>query len=55
MLSVGWPMRNVKAEVLLVQQPPGEEWCITAPRFADPFMVQSSFPSPSETHESRRR
>jgi hypothetical protein len=56
--SVGWAVAwNVKAEVLLVQQPPGaKNWCIGCTgRFTPILWHKGSIPrpeSPSETHES---
>ena len=56
--SVGWAVAwNVKAEVLLVQQPPGSRnWCIGCTgRFTPILWHGNSIPvpdSPSETHES---
>ena len=59
--SVGWAVAwNVKAEVLLVQQPPGSRnWCIGCTgRFTPILWHKGSIPipeSPSETHESPGR
>ncbi len=56
--SVGWAVAwNVKAEVLLIQQPPGSKnWCIGCTgRFTPILWHKGSIPipeSPSETHES---
>jgi hypothetical protein len=56
--SVGWAVAwNVKAEVLLVQQPPGSKnWCIgCSGRFTPILWHGNQIPipeSPSETHES---
>ena len=56
--SVGWAVAwNVKAEVLLVQQPPGaRNWCIGCTgRFAAVLWHGNQIPipaSPSQTHES---
>ncbi len=56
--SVGWAVAwNVKAEVLLVQQPPGaKNWCIGCTgRFTPILWHKGPIPipeSPSETHES---
>jgi hypothetical protein len=56
--SVGWAVAwNVKAEVLLVQQPPGSKnWCIGCTgRFTPILWHGNQIPvpaSPSETHES---
>ena len=56
--SVGWAVAwNVKAEVLLIQQPPGSRnWCIGCTgRFTPILWHKGSIPipeSPSETHES---
>jgi hypothetical protein len=56
--SVGWAVAwNVKAEVLLVQQPPGSKnWCIGCTgRFTPILWHKGSIPipeSPSDTHES---
>jgi hypothetical protein len=56
--SVGWAVAwNVRAEVLLVQQPPGSKnWCIGCTgRFTPILWHKGSIPipeSPSDTHES---
>jgi hypothetical protein len=56
--SVGWAVAwNVKAEVLLVQQPPGaKNWCIGCTgRFTPILWHKGAIPipeSPSDTHES---
>jgi len=56
--SVGWAVAwNVKAEVLLIQQPPGaKNWCIGCTgRFTPILWHGNRIPipeSPSETHES---
>ena len=56
--SVGWAVAwNVKAEVLLIQQPPGSKnWCIGCTgRFTPILWHSGSIPipeSPSDTHES---
>jgi hypothetical protein len=56
--SVGWAVAwNVKAEVLLIQQPPGaKNWCIGCTgRFTPILWHKGSIPipeSPSDTHES---
>jgi hypothetical protein len=56
--SVGWAVAwNVKAEVLLIQQPPGSKnWCIGCTgRFTPILWHKGSIPipeSPSDTHES---
>ena len=56
--SVGWAVAwNVKAEVLLIQQPPGSKnWCIGCTGRFTPILWHGNQipipPSPSETHES---